>query len=179
MSVLSYNALIKLVESGVIDAPIENVNGSSIDVRIDSEIMIEKVIPVTKRLTDKDSGNMVLYDISDGYVLRPGEFILASTMETFNLPDDISCEFKLKSSGARAGLDNALATWCDPGWHDSKLTLELVNIKKFLSLEIHPGDKIGQIIFHKVEPVPVHANYAKTGRYNSQTRVTAGKGEQK
>lgn len=35
------------------------------------------------------------------FLLMPGEFILAQSVEVFNLPDDLSAEYKLKSSMAR------------------------------------------------------------------------------
>jgi dCTP deaminase len=40
----------------------------------------------------------------DPYWLSPGSFCLAETRECFNLPDDISAQFVLKSSRAREGL---------------------------------------------------------------------------
>ena len=40
----------------------------------------------------------------DPFMLQSGEFCLAETLELFNLPDDISCQFVLKSSRARDGL---------------------------------------------------------------------------
>jgi len=75
-----------------------------------------------------DKRELIEIDISDRteedpYYLAPSEFVLAETIETFNLPDDISAQFVLKSSRAREGLNHLLAGWCDPGWHGSKLTL--------------------------------------------------------
>ena len=46
----------------------------------------------------------------DPFMLQSGEFCLAETLELFNLPDDISCQFVLKSSRARSGL-NHVACW--------------------------------------------------------------------
>ena len=106
-------------------------------------------------------------DITDDfYDLHPGEFILAHTVEVFDLPADISAEFKLNSSGARIGLDNALATWADPRWHGSTLTLELKNNTRHHAIRLHHGCRIGQMIFHRSEPVPEEKSYALRGRYN-------------
>jgi len=41
MSLLSYNELVKLVEDGVINEPIENINSSSIDLTLDRYVMYE------------------------------------------------------------------------------------------------------------------------------------------
>lgn len=176
---LSYLELMELVEGGVIDADPELVNGASIDVRLDKTILVEKYhpIPVMIDLSAKESPDLLSLEMGvGGYALKPGQFVLASTMETFNLPNDIACEFKLKSSAARAGLNNMLATWCDPSWTNSKLTLELKNDCEHHSLLLKTGMKIGQMIFYRVNPVPEQHSYAVKGRYNHTTEVTASKG---
>jgi dCTP deaminase len=111
-------------------------------------------------------------DITDSsYELQPNEFILAQTLEIFNLPDNICAEFKLKSSGARTGLENALATWCDCGWHGSVLTLELKNFLRYHTLKLTAGMPIGQMIFYRVPMVPKERSYATIGRYNKDKSV--------
>ena len=109
-------------------------------------------------------------DITGGHFdLQPGQFVLAHTFEQFNLPTDICAEFKLKSSGARIGLNNMLATWCDNGWHGSVLTLELHNVTRHHTIRLRPGDKIGQMIFYRTTPVPDDRSYAARGRYNKDS----------
>jgi len=179
VSVLSYTELTELVDNGVIDADPDYINGASIDITLGNHVMIEvepdHYVPVN--LIKKETIQTKLIDISQiPYVIKPGEFLLASSRETFNLPDNIACEFKLKSSLARSGLGHALAGWCDPGWSDSKLTLELSNTAQHHRLKITAGMKIGQMIFFRVNQVPQHASYKQTGQYNGQKTVTASKG---
>ena len=143
----------------------ELLNPASLDVVLGPTLMIE--IPEIDELQR--------YDISaatkeNPYWLRPSEFVLAETLETFHLPDEISAQFVLKSSRAREGYNNLLAGWCDPGWHGSKLTLELQNCRKFVDLPLYPNLKIGQMVFHKMSNMPLH-NYATTGRYNLHQTV--------
>lgn len=177
MSLLSYIELCELVERGVItDVPHEHINGASIDVRLGNDILIERASNRTVCLRDRHNLTMECYPIADGgYRLDPGEFILAHTVEKFRLPNDICAEFKLKSSGARIGLDNVLATWGDPGWHDSALTLELKNVTRHHSILLHAGDRIGQILFYRVVPVPDDRSYAARGRYNNDPSVQQAK----
>jgi dCTP deaminase len=177
---LSYDELQQLISDGVITADRELVNGASIDVCLDPTIMVERE-PREKEsafidLQAKQSLKMIKLFVQREYYLQPGQFILASTTELFNLPDNIACEFKLKSSLARAGLNNMLATWCDPSWSNSKLTLELKNDTQFHTLIIRPGMKIGQMVFYRVKPVPHEHSYAVKGRYNNTTEVTESKG---
>ena len=50
------------------------------------------------------------------FMLQSGSFAWLRH-DSFNLPNDISCQFVLKSSRAQSGLNHLLAGWCDPGWH--------------------------------------------------------------
>jgi dCTP deaminase len=176
---LSYVELVELVQQGVIDALIENINGASIDLTLNDGILVERyqlTDPVVK-LYDKQTPDMIAMDLTqEGFFLRPGQFILASTRETFNLPNNIAAEFKLKSSIARGGLNHLLAGYADPGWHGARLTLELKNNLQFHTLHLIPGMKIGQMIFYRVTPVPDESSYAVKGRYNQTTTVTGSKG---
>ena len=107
------------------------LNPASLDLRLGDSLMIETMY----------QEDLLRLDISgktkdDPYLLMPGHFCLAETVELFNLPDDISAQFVLKSSRARDGLNHLLAGWCDPGWHGSKLTLELKNERRYHDLPL-------------------------------------------
>ena len=184
MTLLSYTELVKLVDDGVIDAKYENINGSSIDITLDDIVMIEDTNFDFNKVIDlavKDNINLVEHNIgvvggSGVCDLEPDEFILASSREIFNLPNNISAEYKLKSSMARNGLEHLNAGWCDAGWNGSKLTLELKNMTQYHTLRLRPKMKIGQVVFFKHEPVPEDASYATKGQYNGQKKVQESKG---
>lgn len=174
MSLLSYNELCELVERGVItNVDMNDVNGTSIDIHLGPHIMVERAWKgFTVSLRDKEQLKMDTLDITGGcYDLIPNQFILAHTVEKFYMPPDLSAEFKLNSSGARIGLENALATWCDPWWNDSTLTLELKNLTQFHTIRLHEGVRIGQMIFHRSASVPKDRGYAVRGRYNNNASV--------
>lgn len=176
---LSYIHLIELVNDGVITADHRNINSASIDITLQSTVMLEnnKYGNTPVDLMAKESLHMMEYTMDEeGIILYPGQFILASSNEIFNLPNDISCEYKLKSSLARCGLNHMLAGWCDPGWTNSRLTLELHNCTQHHKLLLRPGMKIGQIVFFSCEEVPSEHSYAVKGQYNGQSKVTANKG---
>lgn len=180
MSLISYIQLCELVEQGVIDANPDNINAASIDIALGDEIMVEDPLDSPNLRVDlkaKQSLNMTKVTIpEEGYLLRPGQFILATSNETFNLPNNIACEYKLKSSLARSGLQHMLAGWCDPGWNNSKLTLEFKNVSQYHGLVIKPGMKIGQMVFFGCKHVPEENSYATKGQYNNQETVTENKG---
>lgn len=161
-------------EGGAMVCPYEPalVNPASLDVRLGRHIRVEQPSDPQLQLVDLQA---LGFTADNPYPLRPGQFILAETLETFDLPDDIAAQFMLKSSRAREGLEHLMAGYCDPGWHGSKLTLELQNSRQLHPVPIWPGMKIGQMVFHKMDQPPLRT-YAKTGRYNGDQQVTGSKG---
>lgn len=182
MSLITYSGLVVLASTGVIEgAHPKNINGASIDVRLGNRVLLEAPphgVQTVVDLAGKEVPAMREIDLSQlGYYdLKPGEFCLAGTVERFNLPNDIAAEYRLNSSLARAGLDAALAMWCDPCWHGSVLTLELSNALRYHSLRLRPGMKIGQMIFLRGQPVPDFASYAVRGKYNGDSQAQQSKG---
>ena len=146
------------------------VNPASLDVRLGSELLIEcATVP-----------ELVRFDISSHteekpYKLLPNQFVLAPTLEEFNLPNNLAAQFMLKSSRAREGLEHLMAGYCDPGWSGSVLTMELHNSRQFHPVNLWPGMKIGQMVFHEMSRIP-RRSYAQTGRYNGDSTVAASKG---
>jgi dCTP deaminase len=174
MSLLSYNELCELAERGVIQGVRDGaINASSIDIHLGDTVLVEDAGDVIS-YRNRQPLNMFERDIAerDGIIIQPGEFILASSVEVFNLPNDISCQYKLKSSMARIGLDHALAGWCDAGWNGSVLTLELKNVTRYHAIHLQAGDPIGQMVFWRHEPVPADKSYAARGRYNGDAAVS-------
>jgi len=179
MSLLSYEELIKLVEQGCVEnVDPANINGASIDITLDDTVLVEcqgshaRIIDLhhKKGIATQE----VLMD--QWHTMFPGDFLLASSREIFNLPNNIAAEYKLKSSLARCGLNHMLAGWCDPGWTGSKLTLELHNCTRHHRLMLRPGMKIGQMVFWHCNEVDDRFAYGARGQYNGQTKVTASKG---
>lgn len=182
MSLVTYNELCGIVDAGYIRGVHQaHINGASIDVTLGSRLWLEDKPMGQNTVVDlmaKQSPALLPVDLLDHgyYDLEPGRFCLAATCETFHLPNDLSAEYRLKSSLARAGLDAALAMWCDPGWHGSVLTLELTNTLRHHSLRLRPGMAIGQMIFHRGYPVPPAASYATRGQYNGDLAAQPSKG---
>lgn len=177
---LSHIELCLLIDNGVIEkADYSTVNATSIDVTLGASILVESAPHGGGIIDLVQKGSPSMREMrmeAAGYALEPGEFILASTEQVFNLPNNLSAEFKLKSSLARSGLQHALAGWCDAGWHGSNLTLELTNTLREHRLLLRPGMKIGQMIFYRHYPVPDHASYAQRGQYNRDTGAVGSKG---
>ena len=175
---LTYDELLELVERGVIlGARRERVNAASIDVTLGRWVWAENPRGGRVDLAAKQAPGMVKIDLlHEPYCLRPGEFILAQTREEFHLPVDVAGEFRLKSSGARAGLDQALAVWCDPGWTGSVLTLELRNNLQHHHLLLREGMPIGHNDKLSKATQPESASYAVRGQYNGDREAQPSRG---
>jgi len=90
-----------------------------------------------------------------------GDFMLASTVEQFAIPDDVLAYVKDKSTWARRGI--ALQnTVIEPGWR-GHLTLEITNHAGYV--HIPAGSPIAQIVFHRLERA-TDTPYA--GKYQDQ-----------
>lgn len=103
------------------------------------------------------------YDIRIKQSLRlpPKGFSLASTIERFNMPNDVLAIVHDKSSWARVGL-SVFNTVVEPGW-EGWLTLELINHSD-KDLYITEGDPIAQMVFHQIDkPVDGYK-----GKYQNQ-----------
>ena len=145
------------------------VNPASLDVRLGDTLLIESAVDDV----------MVPYPLAghteqNPYLLKPGQFVLACTVETFQLPDNIAAQFMLKSSRAREGIEHLLAGYADPGFH-GVMTLELVNSRQLHPVALWPGMKIGQMVFHQMAATP-QRSYAVTGRYNGDATVQGSRG---
>lgn len=100
--------------------------------------------------------------IAQGTTLKPGEFKLASTVEQFNIPNDVLGFVHDKSTWARRGL-SLFNTVLEPGWR-GYLTLEMVNFSDDL-LTFEAGMPIAQIVFQRTDK-PIDKPYE--GKYQNQ-----------
>ena len=88
----------------------------------------------------------VQIDEDASFVIHPGEFVLGTTVEWVELPDDIVARIEGKSSLGRLGLIvHATAGFVDPGFSGT-LTLEITNLTR-VPIVLWPGKPIAQLSF--------------------------------
>ena len=176
MSLLGSKELHEVIDSGFLDAEHKFVNAASIDIRIGDTILVEEHADGIVDIDAKENLKWKEIKIPDeGIVIIPGQFFLAHSVEEFNLPDNISGQFILRSSMARCGLNHLMAGWADAGFNKSKLTFEFHNVTKHHSLRVRKGMRVGQMIFSQHSPAG-DDSYAIKGRYNSSSSVVASQG---
>lgn len=125
--------------------------------------------PFRERTIDRRLGtswglSIAGYDvrIKQKYTLLPGTFVLASTVERFDMPDNVLGHVADKSSLARQGIA-VQNTIIEPGWR-GYLTLEITNHGPNI-VSILRGQPIAQILFHLTDE-PVESPY--DGKYQDQ-----------
>jgi len=86
---------------------------------------------------------------SKGFIIHPGEFVLANVKEITGVNSKHVGRLEGKSSLGRIGLIiHATAGFLDPG-NNLRLTLELANVSP-VPIKIYPGMKIAQIAFEEL-----------------------------
>lgn len=113
------------------------------------------------------------YTAKNPYWLEPRDFVLLELVEYIKLPNNLVAQFALKSSRAREGYNHSLAGYVDNGYQ-GRLTLEVENLRKYASLPLYQGLKIGQLIF--TESQHPERPYSVTGRYFRDEFVQKSKG---
>lgn len=176
MSLLGSPELHKVIDEGFLDAEHKFVNAASIDIRIGNTILVEEHADGIVDIDAKENLKWREVEIpEDGIVITPGQFFLAHSMEEFNLPDNLSSLFVLRSSLARCGLNHLHAGWADAGFNNSKLTFEFHNVTKHHSLRVRSGMRVGQMVMFN-HAAAGEDSYAVKGRYNNSSSVVASKG---
>ena len=155
----------------------EAVQPSSVDLHLDRRFRVfrNSRYPFIDVRTDQpDMTELVEIAGDDPFILHPGEFVLGSTLERVQLPNDLVARLEGKSSLGRLGLlIHSTAGYVDPGW-EGNLTLELSNVAN-LPITLYDGMKIGQISFQRLSsPAEVGYGDASIGsKYRGQRDPTA------
>jgi dCTP deaminase len=155
----------------------EAVQPSSIDLHLDRRFRVFKNSRypyIDVREEQAELTELVEIAGDEPFILHPGEFVLGSTLERVELPNDLVARLEGKSSLGRLGLlIHSTAGYVDPGW-EGNLTLELSNVAN-LPITLYDGMKIGQISFQRLSsPVEVGYGDARIGsKYRGQRDPTA------
>lgn len=152
------------------------VQPSSIDVRLDRLFGIfnnHLYTHIDPALRQDELTSVV--EVADGepFVLHPGEFVLASTLEVITLNDEMAARIEGKSSLGRLGLlTHSTAGFIDPGF-SGHVTLELSNVAT-LPIRLWPGMKIGQLCIFRLSSPAQHPYGSEVygSRYQGQRGPT-------
>jgi dCTP deaminase len=86
----------------------------------------------------------------DEFILHPGDFVLGTTTERVEIPDDLVAHVEGRSSlGRLAIVVHATAGLCDPGYK-GQITLELSNLGT-APVALSPGMRVSQLTFTELK----------------------------
>lgn len=157
----------------------ELIQPSSVDVRIDKYFRVfnnSKYTHIDPKRDMPDLTTEVEVPEGESFVLHPGEFVLAATLEKFTLPNDLAGRLEGKSSLGRLGLlTHSTAGFIDPGF-SGHITLELSNVAN-LPITLWPGMTVGQMaMFMMSSPAEVpYGSGALGSKYQGQRGPTPSK----
>lgn len=159
----------------------DQIGACSIDLLLGTEFMVFKHTELSSIDLGSDNTNIencmekITVPAEGRFALHPGEFALATTLESITLPDNIVGRIDGRSSLGRLGLIiHGTASIFDPGF-SGQATLELSNIGK-LPLLLKPYMKICAFVFEQLSTPAEIPYYAKKGaKYKSQKGVVASR----
>lgn len=159
-----------IAENTLTISPLEEsqIQPASVDIRLGDTFSI---------IEDSSAGivtldNEIQYKslTTERYLLLPGQFVLATTMEYISLPDNLTAFVEGRSSLGRMGLFIQNAGWVDPGF-SGEITLELFNANR-CAIELRSGRRVGQLVFALMDR---DAENPYRGKYQGQRGATGSR----
>ncbi|NLL69936.1 MAG: dCTP deaminase [Epulopiscium sp.] len=103
-------------------------------------------------------------------IIPPHSFLLATTEEYIELPNNLTAFVEGRSSIGRMGLFIQNAGWVDPGF-EGNITLELYNANR-LPIQLIAGRRVCQLVFAKMDDV---AKNPYSGKYQGQIKAVGSR----
>jgi len=109
------------------------------------------------------------------FILHPGDFVLATTLEKVNLPDDLVGRLEGRSSLGRLGIVvHSTASLVDPGF-SGVIVMELGNMGR-VPVALYPGMRVCAITFEKLTTkAEVPYGIKKSAKYSHQSAPVESK----
>lgn len=127
----------------------------------------------------KDYSNEITREVKvkkgDKFVMQPGDFVLAVTLEKVKIPNDLVGRLEGRSSLGRLGIVvHSTASTFDPGW-DGHCVLELGNLGR-MAVSLESGMRICAMQFEDLSS-PAEVPYTK--KTHAKYRFSKGPAESK
>ncbi|QLH82238.1 dCTP deaminase [Halosimplex pelagicum] len=129
----------------------QQVQPASVDLRLgESFLEFQRTnIPCIHPNSEREVSDYVtetVVDEGDSFILHPGDFVLATTIESVSVPADLVGHVEGRSSlGRLAIVIHSTAGLADPGY-EGQITLELSNLG-VAPVALSPGMRVAQMTF--------------------------------
>ena len=174
----------RLAEGDLVVEPLDDpdlqVQPASVDLRLGREFLefqhanIPCIHPESEREVDEYVEETVVEEDGE-FILHPGDFVLGTTHERVEVPDDLIAHVEGRSSlGRLAVVVHATAGLADPGY-EGQITLELSNLGT-APVALTPGMRISQLTFTELKN-PAERPYGEErgSKYQGQSGPQASK----
>jgi len=149
------------------------IGSVSVDFRLGSTFMVfehsrHSFIDPRQPQSIGDAMRTIAVSEGEPFIMQPGDFALASTIESLELPDDLVGRLEGRSSIARLGITvHSTAAVFEPGWIGTA-TMELSNLGR-MAVALYPGMRICAFSFEEVSsPVRVPYRAKRNNKYAGQ-----------
>jgi len=163
-----------------LDDPDIQIQPASVDLRLGREFLefqrtnIPCIHPNSSQEVDEYVSETVV-DEDGEFILHPGDFVLGTTKERVEIPNDLIAHVEGRSSlGRLAIVVHATAGLCDPGYK-GQITLELSNLGA-APVALAPDMRISQLTFTELSTPAERPYGAERGsKYQDQSGPQASK----
>jgi dCTP deaminase len=176
--ILSDRDILKAIKKGRISikpAPDfkTQLGSCSVDLRLGGTFRVfehskHKYIDPTKKDFSNEITKQIKVKEGDEFIMQPGDFVLAMTLEKVKLADDLMGRLEGRSSLGRLGIVvHSTASIFDPGW-DGNPVLELGNLGR-MAVALKVGMRICAMTFEELSsPAKVPYTSKKQAKYKFQ-----------
>lgn len=148
------------------------IQPNSIDIRLGNHfVWYTRGDTVIDPYSSDTVGDGVDEKTAGSFVIEPGAFVLARTLECIGLPDNIVATIEGKSSIARLGVTlHQTGGWIDAGFRGT-ITLEMANVN-VRPVKVYAGMPIGQLVFYTTERAEFPYDKKADAKYLNQQQAT-------
>ncbi len=183
--VLSDREIARYLEEGrikVTPAPdlATQLGSCSLDCRLANTFLIFEYsrypyIDPRQRSSVEGAMRKVVIGDDEPFIVQPGDFVLASTVELLELPDDLLARLEGRSSLGRLGIIvHSTSAVFEPGWIGTA-TIELGNLGR-MPVALYPGMRICSFTFEQLSsPAKVPYRLKPKGKYLGQIEPEASR----
>lgn len=145
----------------------------SVDLRLGNTFRIFEhsrypyIDPLNEALS-KDITKVVMVKKNEPFILQPGDFVLATSIESFSLPNDLLARLEGRSSLGRLGIVvHSTASVFEPGF-SGNVVMEMGNLGR-MPVALYEGMRVCALTFEQLSsPADIPYNKKKTAKYMHQ-----------
>jgi len=150
----------------------------SIDLRLGSRFRVfnySKLAYIDPNKPTRDMMTEVIVRDDESFILQPGDFVLATSIESLTLPNNLLARLEGRSSLGRLGIVvHSTASVFDPGW-EGVVVMELGNLGR-MPVALYPGMRVCALTFEELSSnAEVPYNKKKSAKYVGQKTPEASK----